>query len=527
MADAQPDRNAVLAELYKRYKQGALSPAQNAIMEELTKRGAFPPAEPLEPGLQDVPLFVPIAPEAQQAVLRSPAVLPTMGGIVGGPPGIVGGEMLRQTMMPQRETPPQPTDIPGLTALAQQFGQAIQQPGILPAAATGGALRFAPQAPGLLNAAARTATGATAATGAEVARKSMTGEAITPGGVVNDALLNTAVQGGVEGGTELARTILQHTQGGRMLRSMGARQEMEGLGQDTFAPPPRQMIDDQFNLVRASGKQISPSALQPHLLQLDDKELNILLREIDNIGAGPNYSSGLGRRIGKELHAMMTPGLKASGFDIGELQQLRSQLRIRADHIKDSATKDLLENFKDAVDTAIDSGQTVGGQGAGPIPQLLRDARQNYAKLRSAEDLDALVEKFSPKLPKGQQETFNLAGFRTAIERGETRLAQSVQRSLDATPGARDQVMGFLDTLAQHYDNIPIDMGGGGVIGIARRALAGAMLSPRGQQMLMGFLTQGGGRVTADQLAILGTLVDHEALVSGQVRSSQEAGGKP
>lgn len=188
------------------------------------------PRTDMEPGLQDVPLFLPIAPGAQQAVLRSPVTLPLILAAGGVNPLTlpIAGEMLRQTLLPQQETPAQPGSVPGLTSFAQRFGEAVQQPGVLPATAMGGAMPFLPQGAGYSPAIRRTLGGATAGTAGEMARRGFTDEPIAVDHMLSDWTVNALVQAVPELGLQVAGQVLKATPPAQKYVSTQKRQELQG-----------------------------------------------------------------------------------------------------------------------------------------------------------------------------------------------------------------------------------------------------------------------------------------------------------
>ena len=217
------------------------------------------------------------------------------------------------------------------------------------------------------------------------------------------------------------------------------------------------------------------------------------------VGQGP-----ITRQVTRALGAPM---------DIGDLQQLRSELRKRAEALEPVEAKQLLKDFQRDVDLAIDDALARQGEAAGLGANAAQVARKAYARYRSAEDMGDMIERAITSTPDLKINTFNLRQFIDTLRRDTTELAHQVNRSLDLTEGGRQRFLTEVLQIAKLYKTIEIPLTD--VAGFRRlpiiaglgQMLSAAMLTEAGRSIVRHSVLQGRGTLSPNAIALIADVV--------------------
>jgi hypothetical protein len=335
------------------------------------------------------------------------------------------------------------------------------------------------------------------------------------------SLLPEAAESAVRGA---GRALLRSTPGGKLIRFDEAARRARGLGETVFQPPERAVVEKQFAMVRASGLKVDVGDIGQHVTALPAGKYDELASEV----AGIDRRLKTGGRFTQLLEGVRK-GMHG-GYDIGELQTLRSELRKRRDQLEPPEARQLLQDLQDAVDDAIDTGLARGRVARGQTPELLQEARRNYARLRASEDMAQMVENTITSTPDLAMASFNMRQFYDNLRKGNTKLAEQINRSLDQTPGARARFDKELDDISGLFKTIEMpltDVGGfrrSAIIGGIGQMLSTIMLTDTGRRLFREAVVQGRGQVSLNALAVITNAVDREL---GIVRADPEAPAQP
>jgi hypothetical protein len=300
-----------------------------------------------------------------------------------------------------------------------------------------------------------------------------TGKLPSIGDVTTSAMINTLPSAAEEtlrfGGRQLGRA----SRGGQIHLRHEAAQRAQGMGARAFASQPEPVIEAMFNRVRGSGVELDIRNVQNYVGALTPEEQRLLLREVGEINV-PFASA---------LKASSTPGsLAIGGWNIGELQDLRSNLLKAEQTTRTPATADMLHKLRAEVDDAIASGRAVGHVPEAGMGALLQQAQREYRRLRAGEELQALVTKHTGDSPNLRYQDLNLAGLNKEL-RGTTRAGRNMQRELG--PAEATRLATELDELAQLYPSVRISGQVGGSI-TAGSVLAAGGLAASGNPLAAG-----------------------------------------
>lgn len=167
-----------------------------------------------------------------------------------------------------------------------------------------------------------------------------------------------------------------------------------------------------------------------------------------------------------------------------------------------------MTDLQHAVDDAIDAGIARGRTARGQTPEMLKQARAEWARVRAAEDLGAIVEDSISSTPDLELNSFNLRQFVDKLRRGKTEATRSVNRALDLTPGARQAFNAGVDDLSKLFNTIEFPITG--VAGFRRFAIvdglaqmiSSVMLHPSGQAVFRRAVIEGRGTASVNALAL-------------------------
>jgi hypothetical protein len=459
--------------------QGAAPRVGRDLTQELFGATA-PPASPpgstgpaAAPGLPHAP--DPTAPMPWGQIARS-AVRTASRGVLGGLPELA---------IPAVERMTDPTQVPQTAAgvgemIGQSAGSAVL-PG--PGTAIGGTVGAV--------------TGLTAGTLATEGRwptwKEIGREAVWS---AVPEIAESTVRG-------IVRHIGRGTQGGRLIRLDEAARRARDLP-GVFQAPPRQQVGQQFDAVRASGLQLDTGIMQQEIQGLRQGKYEDLLAEVRRIDRGHKT----GRRYEQLVENLRNPGpgVRVAGWPVGDLQQLRSAVRARAEELTSHEARQLLEDFQGAVDDAIDAGIARGRVPTGMTVADLQEARRQWARVRAHEDLSTLVERTIDVTPDLTMSSFKLKQLANSLRRNEGPLAQRINRALDQT-GTRGAFQRDIEEVSQLYQTVELPLAD--VFGIwrapgfavVRQMISGVLASPTGRQIFRDAIIEGRGRLSLNGFA--------------------------
>ena len=319
----------------------------------------------------------------------------------------------------------------------------------------------------------------------------------------------TALRAGV-------RSVLRSSAGGKIIRFAEAARRAREMPGAVFDPPEKRQVAQLFEQVRQSGVKIDTSPVRGHVQGLTSGKYDELLSEVKRIDRGLK-TGGRFEALVKNLRGQGT-GPQVAGWDIGDLQTLRSEVRKRKEAVKPVEAKQLLEDFQDEVDDAIDFGLAKGRVPAGDVPQVLQEARRGWARLRSAEEMTDAIERSITSTPDLSVQTFNLRQFFDNIRRKAGRQAEQINRALDLTPGGRARFEADIDNISELYKTIEMpltDVAGfrrSFVIGGLGQMLSRIMSSDVGRKLFSEAVIYGRGRVSPNLMAAIASYARREMM---------------
>lgn len=308
-----------------------------------------------------------------------------------------------------------------------------------------------------------------------------TGKAPTLGDVGTSFLLNTLPSGAEEWLRAGSRQVARSGRGGQTILSDEAAQRSKGLGARVFASEEEPVLQAMFNRVRASNVKLDIGNVHTYMSTLTPEEQRLLLREVGKINVP--FTQALG--------ASGTPGAPTvRGWDIGELQDLRSELIKASERTRTPQVQDMLTTLREEVDDAIGNATAVGSVPASGMPELLKEAQAGWRRLRAGDELQAIVTKHTGFSPNRAYQDLNLASLSKELE-GTTRAGRFLDRQLGSAE--RDRLKAELDDLSQLYPSVRISGQVGGSV------TAGSLLAAGG-------LAASGQPIAAATMLIPGTL---------------------
>ena len=281
------------------------------------------------------------------------------------------------------------------------------------------------------------------------------GKCPSPGEIGKEAALNVATGGLVEIPAALRfakNAALRSTPGAQILLNQRAVQEAEGLGKRVFNAQDKAVVSKAFDSVAATGEKLDVTPVRDLWKSLTLAEQRVAGNELNKISS--TFTDALQTQ-------------KLGDWDIGELQHLRSELRLAGASKRTPETHDLLQSLRSSVDEAIHNGMAKGSM---PAAELI-EAQKAYRKVMQADDLQALVTAKTKDSPNLQWQELNLAALNKELRGGGKKSTQRLVAGMDATE--RQVLQQELDSLARHYPFIRITPTATNIVNLASLLHAG------------------------------------------------------
>ena len=148
--------------------------------------------------------------------------------------------------------------------------------------------------------------------------------------MANEAIWSAAPEVGESALRHTARQFARNTPGGIIMRGGDAAEKARGAPERIFQPRPADQISDAFEQVKRTGLNIDTDDISRHLTTLSPGKqadtLNILTNLDRDHKTGGRYA---------QLYQDLISGQGMAGRSIGDLQQMRSHLRQRAETTAD------------------------------------------------------------------------------------------------------------------------------------------------------------------------------------------------
>ena len=309
-----------------------------------------------------------------------------------------------------------------------------------------------------------------------------------------------------------ARQFARNTPGGKIVRGAQAADEAMAAPGKIFQPKPKEQISAAFEEVRRTGMPIDMTDIGDHLRTLSPgKQADTL-----NILTSLDREHATGGRYVEMYKAVMKnagAGGTMAGGSIGDLQNLRSVLRQRAEALRTGSPEErqLVRNLQAAVDDTIDFGLTAGASNAqtAQIRDTLHQARRDWANRAAADDMSELLEVKISSTPDLSDTTFRLSSFVDEIRRGRSEATKSINRSLDLTPGARDRFNTEMKEISRLYQTVEMpltDVAGISrmpVVAGIRQGLGQILLTDWGRKWFSKAVTEGRGKLSPNAVGFL------------------------
>jgi hypothetical protein len=340
-----------------------------------------------------------------------------------------------------------------------------------------------------------------------------TGKLPTPGEALETFAWNLLPAAGEEVVRAGGRAVLRSGRGGQMLLRDQAAREAEEMGKRVMRAPEREALSKTFNEIAATGVKLDIDPVTQFYGALTTPQRQALAKEV----------RGINSTLADALEKQGQPGaLSLRAWNIGDLQDLRSNLIKRRAAVQTPETKDLLNDLRSRVDDAIDAGITVGKVPPGFDPQTLKQAQEGWRRMRNAEDLQSLVTKHTSFNPNTTLSDLNLASLTKELQ-GTTGKAQRVLRGMgDAEHAA---LTAELADLSKRYPFVKIPslaslMTQGGSLGTAGwmvltgnpgtavvaaipAALSIALQSPQAMKLFRESIINGRGELSHNTVAMI------------------------
>ena len=326
--------------------------------------------------------------------------------------------------------------------------------------------------------------------------------------MANEALWSAAPEAAESVGRHTVRQFARNTPGGIIMRGGDAAEKARGAPERIFQPRPADQISDAFEQVKRTGLNIDTDDITRHLTTLSPGKqadtLNILTNLDRDHKTGGRYA---------QMYQDLLSGKGMGGSSIGDLQQMRSHLRQRAEQLRTGSpeARQLVQDLQGAVDDAIDFGLTSGAMQAS-TPQIrdtLHTARRDWANRAAADDLGELVENKISSTPNLSDTTFRLSSFVDEIRRGRSEATKSINRSLDLTPGARDRFHMEMKDISQLYQSVEFSLSDvsslqrAPIVAAVRQGIGQVLLTDWGRKWFHNAVTEGRGTLSPNAVGFL------------------------
>ena len=326
--------------------------------------------------------------------------------------------------------------------------------------------------------------------------------------MANEALWSVAPEIGESVLRHTSRQFARNTPGGIIMRGGDAAEKARGAPERIFRPKPADQISDAFEQVRRTNLPIDTDDITRHLTTLSPGKqadtLNILTNLDRENRTGGRYAA---------LYESLMSGKGAAESSIGDLQQMRSHLRIKGEQLRNGSpeARQLVQDLQGAVDDAIDFGLTSGAMKASTpqIRDMLHTARKDWANRAAADDLGELIENKISSTPNLSDTTFRLSSFVDEIRRGRSEATKSINRSLDMTPGGRDRFNMEMKDISKLYQSVEFSLTDvssfqrAPVVAAMRQGLGQIILTDWGRKWLHGAVTEGRGTLSPNAVGFL------------------------
>lgn len=444
-------------------------------------QAATPSQLPPLTGADIIPQPGPQAPEPPQ----SPGLITQAGALVKGLPGF---QQMRQGAQTAMENVPGLQRLQGLVDKAPLIDLAGGERGLTIGGAegagrVGGALLGGALA-GPPGAAVGQALGGAAGAGIgtwldRLAR----GEKVTAGDVAFEAGASMVPDILLAGGKQAikgGKRLLSRTSGGIRESENLAAKHLRSSPDDLIKPPSKVENDQLWSIVHASGDRLNPNSLRGAFSKMTDAQWNIVMQKVRRIPAPPNSRIDDFGEAAERVMARIRDGKQTvQPLALGELQHLRSQVQKAKLSLEDSANRDSLQIFQDAIDDAMLNPKSYTS-GAGDVGVLLK-AREGFRKIKETEEVAELMWNVTSKSPKNDRLTVNLGRLSDALEHPKAGMQQRAVDALRRQPGAIAELQTFLKNM-EKIDITPGALAGitGGLgQGIALVGAAGAAVAGR------------------------------------------------
>ena len=327
--------------------------------------------------------------------------------------------------------------------------------------------------------------------------------------MANEAIWSAAPEVGESVIRHGVKQFARNTPGGIILRHDKAAREARSAPERIFQPKPADQISDAFEQVKRTGLNIDTDDIRRHLTTLSPGKQADTLNILTNL----DREHKTGGRYAQIYHGLVS-GQGMAGSSIGDLQQMRSHLRSRAEQLRNGSpeARQLVQDLQGAVDDAIDFGLTSGAMQAS-TPQIrdtLHQARRDWANKSAADDLGELIEGKISSTPDLSESKFHLSSFVDEIRRGRSEATKSINRSLDLTPGAKDRFNAEIKELSRLFQTVEFSIASD-VAGISRFPMVAAvrqgigqvLLTERGRKWFGDAVTEGRGKLSPNSVAYL------------------------
>lgn len=351
--------------------------------------------------------------------------------------------------------------------------------------------------------------------GALVASKLMRGQEVKSGEIALEMGFTALPDALVKPVGAAIRKISSLTAAGREAGEDVAGQFIRERSAAAFNPPNKEVVGDLFENVRQSGALLEPKQFAKDFKKLGKKEFKFVLNTIEDIRPPPGKAGeGFGEGITKVFDAIRK-GEDASGLDLGVLQHISSGLKKAAASIRKAGSVDLIRKVTETIDNKIESGLFIRG---GEQSELLLNARAQWKTFKEAEEFQNFV--FSRAVTRsaggGTRLTFNFDKMVDAIKNPVTRSDELVVKALDNNPGAKKEVLEFMENMKS------FKIGGRSLTGEGRlpiesasKALGLILPNAAARARFNQIVRQNGGVITEEILAVVANSVRRGAIGTG------------
>lgn len=347
-----------------------------------------------------------------------------------------------------------------------------------------------------------------------------TGKVPSLGDVTSSILMNMLPSAGEEAVRGALRTGARASRGGQVIQADEAAQRARGMGERVFEPEAEPVLSAMFNRVRTSRVKLDIGNVQTYLGSLTPDEQHLLLREVGKINLPFSKALGASGTAG-------SPSIR--GWDIGELQDLRSELIQATQRTKTPQVQDMLTQLRGEVDDAIGHATAVGSVPDAGTSALLKEAQAGWRRLRSSEELETMVGRHIDPSPDLRYQDLKLNALAKEFD-APTRAGERMTRQMGTAE--RERLRAELAELAELYPSVRIagQVGSGitaaSLVGATGMALSGhpgaaaatllpgvisaVMMSPRAMGIFRQAIIHGRGEISPNTVALIASAARRE-----------------